>query len=306
VAERFERFVGIDWSGAARRSGQQIYVAEAIRQDARVSVAGVVRARDRAAVERFLRGGPLEPSPAWRGWPTPAPLARGARRVVALDFAFGFPVAFEHPERGRDWTWEDLGELADGLSPEIGDDRPAESLRRAIEADPVMSRQFRLRGGDGVPATPHRMTDRRFDGMRPESVFHLIGPSQVGIGSLAGIALLHRVRGTEGVALWPFDGSDRVESARVVLVEVWPRMWLERGCRKNELPGRVRQLERWGQQGINFRTRAEQAVLSAGDALDAAAAAIGAARSCYRLRSPDDLPPDAREREGWIVGVEVP
>ncbi len=302
----FERFVGVDWSGAARPSGQRIYVAEATRQGTRVTVASVVRARDRAAVEAFLRGSPLEPAPAWHGWPSPGALARGARRVVAFDFAFGFPVAFRHPERGRGWRWDDLGTLAERLSPQGDHDRHAEPVRRAIEADPALGSQFRLHGGNGVPATPHRMTDRRLDGLRPESVFHLIGPSQVGIGSIAGIAMLHRLRGSEGLAVWPFDGGERVEAARQVLVEVWPRMWLERGCRKNELPGRVRQLERWEQQGVNFKTRAEQAALSSGDALDAAAAAIGAARSCHRLPSPEALPRDARQREGWIVGVQVP
>jgi len=302
----FDRFVGVDWSGAARPSGQQIYVAEATLQSGRVTVASVVRARDRAAVEAFLRGAPLEQAPAWRGWPSPGALARGARRVVAFDFAFGFPVAFRHPDQGREWSWDDLGSLANRLSPGGIEERPHESLRRAIAADPVLAGQFRLHGGNGVPATPHRMTDRRQDGLRPESVFHLIGPSQVGIGSIAGIAMLHRLRGRDDLAVWPFDGGDRVETARQVLVEVWPRMWLERGLRKNELPGRVRQLERWAQQGVNFRTRAEQAALSSGDALDAAAAAIGAARTCHMLPSHAPLPRDARQREGWIVGVQVP
>jgi hypothetical protein len=41
------------------------------------------------------------------------------------------------------------------------------------------------------------------------------------------------------------------------------------------------------------------------DALDAAAA-IGAARSCYRLPSPGAVPEEARRREGWIAGVQIP
>lgn len=304
MRDRFERFVGVDWSGAARPSGQQIYVAEALRQDARVTVATVVRARDRSAVEDFLRGDALEPAAAWRGWPGPGTLARGARRVVGLDFAFGFPTVFRLPDREGGWTWDDLGRWAEGLVPRRLEN--GEPVRRAIAASPALASQFRLKGRESVPATPHRMTDRRLDGLRPESVFHLIGPSQVGIGSIAGIAMLHRLRGSEGIAVWPFDSEERIEAARIVLVEVWPRMWLARGMRKNEPPERVRQLEQWQHEGIAFRTRAEQAVVSSGDALDAAAAAIGAARSCYRLPSPYVLPAAAREREGWIVGVQVP
>ena len=50
----FERFIGVDWSGAARPSGQHVYVAEAHRQDARITIQSVVRARDRSAVEGYL------------------------------------------------------------------------------------------------------------------------------------------------------------------------------------------------------------------------------------------------------------
>jgi hypothetical protein len=68
----------------------------------------------------------------------------------------------------------------------------------------------------------------------------------------------------------------------------------------------VRQLEAWRHDGVAFRGDAELAVASSGDALDAVAAVIGAARSCYRLPSPDSLPQVARRREGWIAGVQVP
>jgi hypothetical protein len=83
-------------------------------------------------------------------------------------------------------------------------------------------------------------------------------------------------------------------------------MWLEPGLHKNELPERVRQLEAWEHAGVVFNTKAELAALSSGDALDSAAAAIGLARSSATLPAPDVLPEDARRREGWIVGVQVP
>ena len=156
-----------------------------------------------------------------------------------------------------------------------------------------------------MPAAAHRATDRRLNGLRPESVFHLIGPSQVGLGSIAGIAMLHRLRGAVGVGIWPFDARERVDSARTVLVEAWPRMWLARGCRKNEPAGRTRQLARWAEQRVSFAPGAREAALSSADALDAAAAAIGAAKTCHRLPSPELLPPEALEREGWILGAKV-
>ena len=106
--------------------------------------------------------------------------------------------------------------------------------------------------------------------------------------------------------MWPFDSHERIVAANAVLVEIYPRMWLDAGIRKNELPGRVRQLQSWQHDGIVFRGDAELAAASSGDALDAVAAAIGAARTCYRLPPPESLPAVAQRREGWIAGVQVP
>jgi hypothetical protein len=299
VTGTFERFIGIDWSGAAKASGQQVYVAEAHRHSTGITVQCVVRARDRSAVQGFLRGRELERAPSWGDWPAPAPLDNRARRVVGLDFAFGFPTSFEHPGLENGWTWRDLTRWAAGL-----DGAGTQSVRRSISEDPALARQFRLTAGEG-PAKRWRATDVRVT-PRPESVFHLIGPSQVGIGSLTGIAMLHRVRRAEGLAVWPFDSERKLRSARVVVVEVFPRMWLEPRLHKNELPDRVRQVELWEHAGVAFHTKAELAAASSGDALDATAAAIGLARSCYTLPSPSVLPEDARRREGWIVGAQVP
>lgn len=304
--QSFERFVGIDWSGAARTSGQQIYVAEAHRHGGRITLHSVIRARDRAAVEDFLRGGPLEPPPTWEGWPGPTDLSGRSAHLVGLDFAFGFPAAFRHPDRAEGWEWRDLGHLADLL-----DGDGASSVRERVCADPLLADQFRVERGS--PAQMHmRLTDEALANaepgtwMRPESVFNLVGPSQVGIGSITGIAMLHRLRAAERIAVWPFDDEPRLDAARVVLAEIYPRMWLDRGIRKNELPERVRQLEAWEHKGIVYRSRAEQAALSSGDALDAAAAAIGLARSAPSLPAPAVLPTESRAHEGWIVGVQVP
>jgi hypothetical protein len=299
----FDRFIGVDWSGAARQASQHVYVAEAQRQGARITLGSVVRARDREAVEAWLRGEPLEHAPSWRDWPGPGRIDGRARRIVALDFAFGFPAAFDHPDSEEEWSWGDLGRLAVRLARAGGDGLG--SVRRAIEATPRLARQFRLKGGD--PATMHRrLCDERLAPLRPESVFHLIGPSQVGIGSITGIAMLHRLRRLEGIAVWPLDSERSLEAASVVLIEAWPRMFLEPALRKNELPERVRQLDAWRHEQVAFSTKAELAAASSGDALDAAAAAIGTAQTCYRLPKPDVVPEDSRRREGWIAGVQVP
>ena len=294
----FERFIGVDWSGAAKRSGQHVFVAEAHRHDARITLASVVRARDRAAVEAWLAGDPLEHAPEWRDWPGPAALDNRARRIVALDFAFGFPSDFEHPQADGQWTWPDLASWAASLDSANGSpEAELRSVRSAIAESPELSRQFRLGAGGGSSAK------RTCDPRGAASVFHLIGPSQVGLGSITGMAMLHRLRGHADVAVWPFDPPECIERAGAVLVEVFPRMWLQPGLRKNELPPRIRQLDAWEHEGVTFSTDAERAAISSGDALDAAAAAIGTAKSWDRLPAPLELPEEARRREGWIVGV---
>jgi hypothetical protein len=122
----------------------------------------------------------------------------------------------------------------------------------------------------------------------------------------AAAALARELRDAERVAVWPFDPPERIDWAQAVLVEVFPRMWLQAGVRKNELPERARQIDAWKRAGVAFATKAELAAASSGDALDAAAAAIGAARSCPSLPSPAVVPEDARLREGWIAGAQVP
>jgi hypothetical protein len=301
MAGQFDRFIGVDWSGAASRTGQRVYVAEAHRQGSRITLHSVTRARDRGAVEAYLCGAPLEPATAWGDWPAPGPLDGRARRLVALDFAFGFPSAFDHPEANGTWRWDDLSRWAAALE---GGNGALAPIRRALAEDPGLARQFRMEAG-GPVRRGLRLTDREAP-CKAESVFHLVGPSQVGIGSITGIAMLHRVRAQEGLAIWPFDADERIDSAQAVLVEIFPRMWLASGLSKNELPERARQLDAWRHDGVAFRSDAELAAASSGDALDAAAAAIGAARSCHRLPSSDALPDEARDREGWIAGVQVP
>jgi hypothetical protein len=291
----FERFIGIDWSGASKASGQQIFVAEARRKEEGVRLLRVVRAKDRSAVKAFLRGDPIDPAPEWEDWPRPDPPTGSKRTLVGLDFAFGFPAEFEHPSRGERWTWGDLARLCGELD-------SAANLRRAIDADEVLRRQFAL--GDGPsPTRRYRETEKGLSS-RAESVFHLIGPSQVGAGSIRGIAMLDRLRDS-ALAVWPFDG-DETTTSPTVLVEVFPRLWLRKKLNKAELPARATQLEEWKRDAVAAEGHAELAALASGDAIDAAAAAIGLARDNPFLPMPGTLPDEARRREGWIVGVPAP
>lgn len=60
--------------------------------------------------------------------------------------------------------------------------------------------------------------DVRARGIRPKSVFQLVGAGQVGRGSLYGMQALHRLAAA-GFRIWPFDPP-----GRPLVVEIFPRL----------------------------------------------------------------------------------
>ena len=70
-----------------------------------------------------------------------------------------------------------------------------------------------------------RITDQRChqSGLgRPESIFRLVGPAQVAKGSLAGMLVLHHLRGKlNNLSIWPFDEMPLSRSVEAV-VDIYP------------------------------------------------------------------------------------
>lgn len=288
----YERILGIDWSGAEKPANQRIYVAELDPAARRITT--LVRAADRRAVERFLDGGELEPAARWQDQPTPRRLGTGQGALVGLDFAFSLPAGFAQPGIGRNWSWADLARWTASLE--------NTKLESAIRTEPRLRRQFFL--GKGDPAEPLlRTTERELvdrGRARPTSVLHLVGAQQVGRGAIRGIPMLARLRACRRAAIWPFD-PPAGERLGLTIVEVFPRLWLMPGMRKQRRADRRAQLGHWEREGIGFEDSARAACIASPDAIDAAAAAIGLA-ALDRLRPPEELP-DVAEREGWIAGA---
>jgi hypothetical protein len=274
VVRPFERFVGVDWSGAKDDRGA-VYLAEVVGREApgRLVVLRVERS-SRARVEAELRR------------PT------GRRTLVGLDFSFSFPAAFELAGRS-DWSWEQLCAWCDHLVESTGGDVRA-ALHMAAERP-----QFRLVPGDRAELF-WRATERACH-PRPASVQDLVVyQRQVTLGTIHGMAMLHRLRDVEHLAVWPFDG-DRVETAPVVVGEIYPSMWLDPDIRKGRAADRPRQVEAWRTFTEGIDGGVEELLARSGDALDALAVAL--ALPSLRLEEPDD---PLVAREGWILGVPLP
>lgn len=131
--------------------------------------------------------------------------------LVGLDMAFALPAPFSAPPRlwaeieavcaadddlaGQRFAAGDLRFWRSGRQPAdwIGTQRPAEIA--CIER------------GHGHPQTPLK----------------LIGAKQVGLGSLAGARLLHRLHSRPEWSVWPFDG---LPASGSVCVEIYPRLFI--------------------------------------------------------------------------------
>jgi hypothetical protein len=282
-AGRFDRFVAIDWSGA--RVARGIALAEA---------------EPGSAAPRLIK-------PAGKHWQRGevldylAALVANERVLVGIDCAFSLPWEraglYGLPDALALWARIDaLGGEGDDLS------------GRAFVAHPDHAHDYWRAGPrpEGY-VEPHRATERacRAEGLgAPESPYKLIGAKQVGMGGLAGMRLLHRLRGrAEGrLGVWPFDGSD----APSLALEIYPRLFLRRfghGATK------VRSLDQLAlvlrAMGAGVPENLSE-VLDDNDA-DALVSAIGLRwlSGLAGIWQPPGLDEMARRCEGWIFGVGI-
>jgi hypothetical protein len=181
------RTIAVDWSGRIANPGASIWLAE-------VSDGRMVRlegGRDRTELTEHLA----------------AEAERDPGLVVGLDFAFSFPAWFV---RLHATTVFDFWEVVE---------REGDRWLGACQAP-----FWRNRAIEALPADrAYRRTDRelRVGGIRPTSVFKLVGPSQVGPGSIRGMPSLARLR-TAGFRVWPFE-----DAGAPLVVEIWPRLLTE-------------------------------------------------------------------------------
>ena len=288
---RFDTVLAIDWSGA-RGNYQGIAVAEC----------------------KVEAGGPnLVPPPTgrvWRraalaGWLS-ARIDRGERLLVGFDFAFAFPwrdgagylPGFSAARPGSAF---EFWKTVDGVCA-----RDPDFFGGAFVADPRFARLFWSRGGRPEGFTERaRETERQCaaEGRgRPESVFKLIGPKQVGKASLAGMRLFTWLRRRHGPRLrfWPFEP---VDGAGAICVEIFPRLFLSAAAMGS---GKIRDRMSAARAVAHFGAAAPvdlpgRLTDHEADALVSAAALRAWAKEPAPWRAPDAC--DGAIQEGWIFGV---
>ena len=203
--EAFASYIALDWSGAKTANGISIAIAHP-GQTAPVLVAPTGARWTREGALEFLR----------------AEIAH-KRVLVGVDFALSLPV-----EPAAKWaaSARALWALVDETCP-AADDLYARAFAQVspyaghfwVQGQRPPGFKDRTRAGEIACTAQGHGT--------PQSPFKLIGAKQVGLGSLAGMRVLHRLSAFDDVALhvWPCDGA-QLPSDKSVVVEIYPRLFI--------------------------------------------------------------------------------
>ncbi|NQV81872.1 MAG: hypothetical protein HQ495_15050 [Alphaproteobacteria bacterium] len=284
----FDAFVGIDWSGAkgTRHRGIQIALCKPGVAAPHV-VPPTAGAWSRSAVLDWLVD------------------ASKVRRILAgLDFSFTlpyvdrgayFPGVAQSPEDARS-----LWALVDAAAADDADHYAGAFLR----AHPWAA-YFHAPGAKGMRfSRRHKVVEAACarQGLgHPETIFHLIGPKQVGLGSLAGMRFLAALRReAPTIRIWPFDARG---NRRSTVVEVFPRAFLQAA---GHGPTKIRSVIDLNQALRAFDTEPMTLRGTVDDNVADAVITAAALRSMAgdaALWRPRAMDARVRHTEGWIFGV---
>jgi len=296
--KNFQSFVAIDWSGA-----KAPVHTRAIQVAACLPGAG--------PPDILLPGGrALWSRDAVFAW-IMARAVSGPRTLVGIDANFGYAQAIGEAQFGAEYDYRDLWDAVEDSNPGIPN-----FFAGGYWTHPLHGRHFWTDGtmpGNGF-TMPRRVTEEACGSKGfgwPESPFKLIGAKQVGKGGLSAMRLAHALKAECGdsVAFWPFERR-LSDTARVVVSEIYPRLFLRRAGHGN---AKIRTFS--GLRACLSQLGCEPAPGKEGEGAlsdhtaDALAAAAGLRFCCGRGRDvPDTIanppaPENILMREGWIFGV---
>jgi len=293
VAEHFQHFAAIDWSGAAGERHKGIAVGLC---GAHGGAPALVRPG-----HRWSRQDVLE----WLLHGLPPDTLVGLDLGMSLPFADcgGFFPGWPDSPPDAKALWRLVDELC-------ADDQhlAASSFVDHVDA----SGYFRRQGGrEGVrfhaPGAGHkrgrfRVTECAQEalGCKPYSNFNLVGAAQVGRSSLTGMRVLHRLG--DAIPVWPFDPLPRRGS---VLVEIYTTIAaIDAG--RTASRSKMRSYEALNEA---LAVLSSPAVPGSGPLDDHSADALIAAAwlrvvaDRANLWAPSDLTPDLARTEGWTFGA---
>lgn len=286
ILSNINRFIGIDWSGA-ENPGRGIQMAECSKGD---SVPEIVSNNGKSS---------------WRRMEILNWLIQrhnnGERLVAGFDFAFAYPYcdmsAYFPEHRQTPRNAESLWKLVDSIC------NTEDFYGGPFYKPPPFCGYLLYQTYTGWSYKDRmRITDNLCSG-NPTSVFKCVGAESVGVGSIAGMRMLHHIKTHLGkdFQIWPFEKEN---NDRSVIVEIYPALFFRLASQNPNNRGNPQTLnaalEFFGSQPLpsNQQVRSKDEI----DAL------ISAAALRHLAVNPDTWQPAelngcARNFEGWIFGV---
>jgi hypothetical protein len=283
----FERFVGVDWSGAQGRNYSGIAVAECVAGTAAPALV-------QPATRRWRRTDFVD-------WLV-GQVSDRRRMLIGIDCAFALPAAMAAGHLGETYSaaslWAYIDAICSGADDYYGGGFALHEAHRHLF----------WHSGRRPPdfAEHHRAGEHacRLAGLgAPESPLKLVGARQVGKGGLAGMRVLAALRRQLGglFAVWPFDP---VERARIVCVELYPRLFMRMAGHGNAKVRSGDALNRClAALGSDPAAVTEETLVDHDTDALVAAAGLRLIAGDSAVWSPVGLDSLAIRAEGWIFGV---
>lgn len=293
----FNRFVAIDWSGAHPVSKRAIAVAQ---MRAGSHDVGLVAPQGR---DRWSREGVADWICAYAEDPS-------GRALIGIDANFSYDAGAVGRHAPGSSRASDLWAAVETVCAGHPDLHGGAYWRHADRAS-----HYWTAGPKPAGFAPHpRLTETVCVGQglgSPESPFKLLGPKQVGRGGLAVMRLCHHLQERLGdrIAIWPFDPPEAIAAARIVLCEIFPRLFIQRTARRAAMPGlaKLRTSEALTAALRPFGADWVGGAITDHDA-DALISAAGM-RDFFEVEGLSQPPANRQAQiaiEGWIMGLSFP
>lgn len=288
--KNFERFVGIDWSGAEKPVMNR-------------SIAIAICTQDRPAVELLTGPWSREKIGEWIIDLTGA----GQRTLIGIDANFGFAQSVIEKQFGAKATYQDLWKAVESAC----HNAPNYFASGFWQAWPdLFWTHGKMPEGFTMPRRVVETSCGEAGLGWPESPFKLIGAKQVGKGGLAAMRMVIHLKSVLGdrVAIWPFE-QNLYNSASIVITEIYPRQFLWR-CGHGAT--KIRTAQDLDAALNHFDSRLARTNMLSDHDSDAIISAAGLKALCgnaqdlpEKLSHPPQLSPRIAQTEGWIFGVGI-
>ncbi len=286
-ADEFTHFIGIDWSGAKGMRQKGIAVAICEIGNAAPAIVPPPSGHtywSRQDVIEWIESG--------------CGLTGNYKVLIGIDAAYGMPYLDEggYFERG---DFEDVRSLWSEIGRFDNADYFAGSF---IE---TYADHFQQPGGQKGKCYNRRMRQTETicieTGAGPcESVFNLVGASQVGKSALSVMMMLNKLDTNNHIAIWPFDPLVNKE---LVLVEIYAALFAKMGGHKGKM--RSRDELNNALYGLQSKPYLGNLPKKIDDATDALITSAGLRHiACDgRYWKPEKITIDVVKTEGWVFGI---